>query len=127
MIRVTVHRKFAVGSPSLSVLPRSGFKTFENAANAGMRLLADETRQPRQERVGEYVVTYSWDSGRVQREYYRPASDGTPEYLRSETAENEPGRAWADVPTAAKPWMSKRACTSRRACYLMDVPRESVS
>ena len=53
MIRVTVHRKLADGSPSLSVPPRRGFKTFENAANAAMRLLADETRQPGHERVAE--------------------------------------------------------------------------
>jgi hypothetical protein len=51
MIRITVHRKFADGSPSLSVLPRRAFKTFEGAANAAMRLLADETRQPGHERV----------------------------------------------------------------------------
>lgn len=98
MIRVTVHRKFVDGSPSLSVSPRRGFKTFENAANAGMRLLADETRQPGHERVAEYNVTYRWDSGRVQRDYYRAATDGTPEYLRSETAENEPGSAWGRCP-----------------------------
>jgi hypothetical protein len=42
MIRVTVHRKFSDGTPSLAVSPRRGFKTFENAANSAMRLLADE-------------------------------------------------------------------------------------
>ena len=50
MIRVTVHRKLADGSPSLSVSPRRGLKTFEDAANTAMRLLADEMRQPGQER-----------------------------------------------------------------------------
>src|SRR2546427_10893877 len=98
MIRVTVHRKFADGSPSLSVSPRRGFKTFENAANAGMRPLADETRQPGHERVAEYVVTYCWKTGRVQRDYYRATTDGAPEYLRSETAASEPGRAWGRCP-----------------------------
>jgi hypothetical protein len=93
MIRVTVHRKFADGSPSLSVSPRRGFKTFENAANAAMRLLAGETRQPGHERVAEYVVTYRWDTGRVQRDYYRATSGEPPEYLRSEVVEDEPGRA----------------------------------
>ena len=71
MIRVTVHRKLADGSPSLFVFPRRGFKTFENAANAAMRLLADETRQPGHERVAEYVVTYYWKTGSLQRDYYR--------------------------------------------------------
>jgi len=68
MIRVTVHRKFADGSPSLSVSPRRGFRTFENAANSAMRLLADETRQPGHEQVAEYVVTYRWNTGRAQRD-----------------------------------------------------------
>ena len=58
MIRVTVHRKFSDGTPSLAVSPRRGFKTFENAANSAMQLLADETRQPGHERVAEYVVAY---------------------------------------------------------------------
>lgn len=98
MIRVTVHRKFADGSPSLSVSPRRGFKTFKNAANSAMRLLADETRQPGHERVAEYVVIYRWDAGRVQRDYYRATADGPPEYLRSETAEDEPGRAMGRCP-----------------------------
>jgi len=93
MIRVTVHRKFADGSPSLSVSPRRGFKTFENAANAAMRLLADETRQPGHERVAEYVVTYRWDTGGVQRDFYRATREGVPEYLRSEAVEEEAGRA----------------------------------
>ena len=44
MIRVTVHRKFADRSPSLSVSLRRGFRTFENAANSAMRLLADAAR-----------------------------------------------------------------------------------
>lgn len=98
MIRVTVHRKFADGSRSLSVSPRRGFKTFETAANAAMRLLADEVRQPGHERVAEYVVTYRWDTGRVQRDYYRATTGQAPEYLRSETAEDEPGRAMARCP-----------------------------
>ena len=93
MIRITVHRKFADGSPSLSVSPRRGFRTFENAANSAMRLLADETRQPGHEQVAEYVVTYRWNTGRAQRDYYRANSDGPPEYLRSEAVEEEPGRA----------------------------------
>src|SRR5262249_41674754 len=37
MIRVTVQRKFADGSQSLSVSPRRAFKTFEGAANSAMR------------------------------------------------------------------------------------------
>ena len=93
MIRVAVHRKFADGSPSLSVSPRRGFKTFENAANSAMRLLTDETRQPGHEQVAEYVVTYRWDTGRVQRDHYRATGDGPPEYLRSEALEEEPRRA----------------------------------
>ncbi len=111
MIRVTVHRKFADGSPSLSVSPRRGFRTFENAANSAMRLLADETQQPGHERVVEYEVTYRWSTGRAQRDYYRATSDGPPEYLRSEALEEESGRA----------------CTSRRGCFRMDVLRECVS
>lgn len=98
MIRVTVHRKFADGSPALSVSPRRAFKTFENAANAAMRLLADEMRQPGHERVVEYVVTYRWDTGRVQRDYYRATTGQVPEYLRSETADDEPGRAMGRCP-----------------------------
>src|SRR3989442_10792782 len=93
MIRITVHRKFADGSPSLSVSLRRGFRTFENAADSAMRLLADETRQPGHEQVAGYVVTYRWDTGRVQGDYYRATSDGPPEYLRSEVLEEEPGRA----------------------------------
>src|SRR5437879_1800807 len=93
MIRVTVHRRFSDGEPSLSVSPRQGFKTFEKAANSAMRLLADETRQPGHAEVAEYVVTYRWDTGRVQRDYYRATSDGAPEYLRTEALEEEPGRA----------------------------------
>lgn len=45
MIRITVHRKCADGSPSLSISPRRRFKAFERAADAAVRLLADETRQ----------------------------------------------------------------------------------
>src|SRR5437762_8735797 len=93
MIRVTVHRKFADRSPSLSVSLRHGFRTFENAANSAMRLLADETRQPGHEQIAEYVVTYRWDTGRVQRDYYRATCDGPPEYLRSEALDAEPRRA----------------------------------
>src|SRR5437016_4198861 len=54
MIRVILHRKFADGSPSLSVSPRRGFRTFESAASSAVRLLADETRQPGHEQVAEY-------------------------------------------------------------------------
>jgi hypothetical protein len=93
MIRVTVHRKFADGSPSLSVSPRRGFKTFVNAANAAMRLLVDEARQPGHERIAEYVVTYRWDTGGVQRDFYRATREGASEYLRSEAVEEEAGRA----------------------------------
>jgi hypothetical protein len=84
MIRITVHRKFADGSPSLSVSLRREFKTFQGAANSAMRLLGDETRQPGHERVTEYIVTYRWDSGRVQRDYYRAVADGYPGYEHSE-------------------------------------------
>jgi hypothetical protein len=87
MIRVTVHRRFADGSPSLSVSPRRGFRTAGRAWAAAMRLLADETRQPGHERVGEYVVSYRWSSGRVRRDYYRGTVDTPPEYLRSEADE----------------------------------------
>lgn len=98
MIRVTIHRKFSDGSPSLSVSARQAFRKLENAASAAMRLLADEMRQPGHERVAEYVVTYRWDSGRAQRDYYGAAPDGAQEYLRSETSENGPGRAWGRCP-----------------------------
>ena len=93
MIRITIHRKFADGSPSLSASPQRGFRTFENAANSAVRLLADETRQPGHERVVEYEVTYRWSTGRAQRDYCRATSDGRPEYLRSEAVEEEPGSA----------------------------------
>lgn len=86
MIRVTVHRRFADGSPSLSVSPRRGFRTASRAADAAMQLLADETEQPGHERVAEYVVTYRWDTGRVQRDYYVASANSPPEYVRSETA-----------------------------------------
>jgi hypothetical protein len=55
-----------------------------------MRLLADETQQPGHERVAEYVVTYRWDTGRVQRDYYRADGAAPPEYLRSEGSSEEP-------------------------------------
>ena len=84
MIRVTVHRKLADGTPSLSVSLRREFTTFEGAANAAMRLLGEKTQQPGHERVGEYVVTYRWDTGQVQRDYYRAVADGYPGYERSE-------------------------------------------
>ena len=90
MIRVTVQRKFADGSPSLSVSPRRGCRTFERAADSAMRLLADETQQPGHERIAQYVVTYRWDTGRVQRDYYSADGDAPPEYLRSEGASKEP-------------------------------------
>ena len=89
MIRVTVHRKFADGSPSLSVSPRRGFRTFLRASDAAVRLLADETQQPGHERIGESVVTYRWDTGRVQRDYYRATVDAPPQYLRSESVDVE--------------------------------------
>jgi hypothetical protein len=127
MIRVTVHRKFGGGSPSLSVSPRRGFRTFENAASSAMRLLADETRQPGHEQIAEYVVTYRWDTGRVQRDYYRATCDGPPEYLRSEALEEIWGVPWAGVGTAAPLSRWRPACTSRRGCFRMDVLRECVS
>lgn len=98
MIRITVHRKFADGSPSLSISPRRRFKIFERAADAAMRLLAEETRQPGHERIAEYVVTYQWDTGQVQRDYYRAVPDSAPEYLRSERDAGQPGRAWGRCP-----------------------------
>src|SRR5207253_9318454 len=101
MIRITVHRKYADGSPSRSVSPRRGFRTFANAANFAMRLLADETRQPGHEQVAEYVVTYRWITGRAQRDYYRATSAGPPKYLRSEALEEAPGAPSARVGTAA--------------------------
>jgi hypothetical protein len=87
MIRVTVHRKFADGSPSLSVSLRREFKTFEGAANSAMRLLAAEVTQPGHERVAEYDVTYRWDTGRVQRDFYRASTGNVPQYVRSEVDE----------------------------------------
>ena len=84
MIRVTVHRRFVDGSLSLSVSPRRAFKTFEGAANSAMRLLGGETQQPGHERVTEYVVTYRWEAGHVQRDYYRATGNHIPEYIRSE-------------------------------------------
>ena len=38
------------------------------------------------------------EDGQLQRDYYRATTDGAPEYLRSETAEREPGRAWGRCP-----------------------------
>jgi hypothetical protein len=92
MIRVTVHRKFADGSPSLSVSPRRGFRTAARAFDAAMRLLAAEATQPGHERIGSYVVTYRWDAAPIRRDYYRATPYGLPEYLRSET-DDEPARA----------------------------------
>ena len=89
MIRVTVHRRFADGSPSLSVSPRRGFRTAVGASAAAIRLLADETQQPGHERVGEYVVTYRWDTGRLRRDYYRAMDQAPPEYVRSEAVDIE--------------------------------------
>jgi hypothetical protein len=91
MIRVTVHRKFADGSPSLSVSLRREFKTFEGAANSAMRLLAAEATQPGHERVAEYDVIYRWDTGRVQRDFYRASTGTVPQYVRSEVDEATPG------------------------------------
>jgi hypothetical protein len=105
MIRVTVQRRFADGSPSLSVSPRGGFRSAARAFNAAMRLLADEMQQPGHERVGEYVVTYRWDTGRVQRDYYRATAATGPEYLRSESHEGpgHPGGAFAGLETTSRP------------------------
>lgn len=98
MIRITIHRKFANGSPSLSVSARRRFKVFERAAETAMRLLADETRQPGHERVAEYVVTYEWETGRVQRDYYRATPEAAPEFVRSEHDAGQPGRAMGRCP-----------------------------
>ena len=89
MIRVTVHRKFADGLPSLSVSPWRGFRTAARASAAAIRLRAAETQQPGHERVAEYVVTYRWDTGRLRRDYYRAMDQAPPEYLRSETIDIE--------------------------------------
>jgi hypothetical protein len=98
MIRITIHRQFADGSPSLSISFRRRFKVFERAADAAALLLAEETRQPGCERVAEYVITYQWDSGCTQRDYYRAAPGSPPEYLRSEHDAGQPGRAMGRCP-----------------------------
>ena len=89
MIRVTVHRKFADRLPSPSASPWRGFRATARASAAAIRLLAAETQQPGHERVGEYVVSYRWDTGRLRRDYYRAMDQPPPEYLRSETVDIE--------------------------------------
>jgi hypothetical protein len=90
MIHVTVQRKFADGAPSLSVSPRRGFRTEGRALSAALRLLVDEAQQPDHEWVGEYVVTFRWGTGRVQRDYYRPSTELGLEYVGSDSGGDNP-------------------------------------
>jgi hypothetical protein len=85
------------------VSPRRAFRTLQHARSAAARLLAEETQQPGHERVGEYAVTYCWDTGRVHREYYRARASTQPEYLRSEILEEPRGPAGSDVGLETRP------------------------